>query len=276
MDVLVLFLAATFALTAGDAPAAEESGVLLAANAQEDTAARLVETDSDVIIEVTGPAHIVPSVSIDVQRNGKIDADSDFSVSLLPDGTPCLSQLLSDTQSMPCRPPGEKARIVRRQDGKTVTTQFTLPRSVISGDGFGFGFAIGLWNEQGHYRTGLGGGDYRFGGQVQLVRNGPNFIGDGPPLPALIAPAVHRYQGCLDRGASALEPLDRSKLEALKAVPGNCAKVREASLAEAVQALVASGAEASWAERGMRDLLDRVEKSLGPLIEAVQAAPPKN
>ena len=271
------FLVWAAVIVFGDAASSEpERGLLVATNPQEATTARLVEADEAVIFEITGPANISPSVAIDVRRNGKIDADDDFEVSLQTDGTPCLSRLLEERKSSQCGPLGDKATVMRKPSGDSIKTTFTFPKRLISGDGFGFGFAISLWNENGRYGAGLGGGDYRFGGFLQLVKNGPNFLGERATVPSPIMPAVHQYEGCLNHGTIALQPLDSSKLTKLKAVPGSCKPVREAALDESVKAAIASGSQKPEAEREMRGLLDQIDASFARLVHLLEAGPSKN
>ena len=126
------------------------------------------------------------------------------------------------------------------------------------------------------YGASLGGGDYRFGGFLELVRDGQNFLGEGLPVPSEVLSALRPYQSCLNRGIEALTPLDNSKLVQLKAVPSGCVPDRKVALKEAVKALVASGAQASEAERATQSLLDQMDTGINRFILVLEAGPPKN
>ena len=157
----------------------------------------------------------------------------------------------------------------RRKEG--VTTTFSFPKREISGDGFGFGFAINLWNTTGNYQTTLASGDYRFGGTLQLVRKGPNFKGEqNPDVPPQLMPAIRRYEGCLSGSIKALEPLDSTKITKLKAVPAGCVTVRTIALHEGVKALVATGYQEDEATKAMNGVLDQLDTGITRMVEIVK------
>jgi hypothetical protein len=270
----LFLLAAVFVLAAADIPSSAEPprapGILVGADKDEEATARIIETGDTIDFEITGPIFLQPYVAIDVNRNGMIDSDLDFAVSLAANGSPCYQQLLRQGQSSPCRAFGGKVQVTKRQDGDLVTTVFKFPKSVISSDTFGFGFVINLWNEKGHYRSALTAGDYRFGGTIQPVTDGRNFMEEGIQVPSEVLPAIHRYQGCFDRGIGALGGLDRSKLGRLKLVPQGCAADRAAALKDGVDALVAAGAPNSQAQRAMGALLDQIDRNIDRLVRIVE------
>ena len=261
----MLFVALAAAEPAG------EPGLLVATDNDMAASVRLVETSDAVRFVFTAPDFVVPGVSIDVYRNGVIDRDIDFEVTFQDDGSPCLTMLLAETKSSTCRPLGHKAQLDRRGQGAATITTFTFPKQEISGDGFGFGFAIELWNSKGDYGSSLAGGDYRFGGFMHLVENGPNFRGQGrPQFPPEIMPALHRYQGCINRSMTALGPIDKSKLPQLRAVTAGCVAARSTALGEGVSALVVAGRQKDMATQLMGDALDQVDNGTAKLIEIAE------
>lgn len=251
----------------------EGPGLLVATDQARSTSARLIETADAIRFEITAPVFVVPSVSIDLRRNGQIDPDEDFSVSSAPGGAPCIARLLAEGRSSPCGPLGEKAQLERTEHGKAALTKITLPKRAISSDGFGFGFAITLFDEKDRQLSSLGGGDYRFGGTLNLVRDGPNFTGGGIGVPAAIMAMVQRYQACLSRSTDDLVPLDRSKLDRLRAVPTGCADTRVAAIGDAVAALGKSGVEKAKATTAVAALFDRIDADFSRLIEALEHGP---
>jgi hypothetical protein len=247
-----------------------DGGLLVGSDKGLRSNVHLVETPDTVEFVFAGPDYAVPSISIDLYRNGQIDPGVDFTVSFEPDGAPCLSMFLTEGKSSTCRAPGRKATIAKSGTGDDVVTTFTLPKREISGDGFGFGFAVSLWNTRGNYGTSLGGGDYRFGGEMHLV-DGPNFTGDGPSaLPPEIMPAVHRYQGCIHVAISALEPIDKTKLASLKSVTTACSTERKNALDEGISALAASGSKIDVAKQVMSEVLDQIDKGTDKFVEMAE------
>jgi hypothetical protein len=250
---------------------AELPSLPIATDKELSTDVRLIETADEVRFEFTGPSHVLPSVSIDVNRNGIVDRNLDFRLSLGTNGSACLQYLLRENASSICEQPGEKAKVLIQGDKDQETTILSFPKSEISGDGFGFGFAISLWNKTGNYETSLAGGDYRFGGTLNLVSEGPNFVGnEKPDLPAPIMPAVHRYEGCLHKSLDMLAPLDQTMGAKIKAVPANCATERETALNEGVEALVASGIEKDEATKAMLDALEGLDSGVARFAEVVE------
>ena len=272
---ILLWAVSALALPAA-VPAQQPAGIPIAADEDEATRARMIETADSIRIEITGPKFIVPLVGIDADGNGEADEGVDFLVSSAPDGSPCLSRLLGDGRSSPCAPPDGKAQLTKVPSGDTVATSFVFPKQAISADGLGFGFVIRLWNEDGHYATTLAAGDYRFGGALQLAPDGPNVLGGGSDMPRPVRPAIHRYQGCLNRGVRALGDLELAKLNAMKEVPAGCRAVRSVSADEAVAALVASGAQKPEALEEVHEILDQIDAGFARLVEVVEAQPPKN
>ncbi len=267
---------AFLSMTLTQAQPAVEHEMLIATDQALSMSVRLFETADVVRFEFTGPDSIVPSVAIDVQRNGVIDRATDFQVGFDDDGdeSPCLQQLISELKSTDCAPPGDRARISKSRRDNSALTTFSFPKRHISGDGFGFGFAINLWDKTGNYGTPLAGGDYRFGGHLQLISDAPNFKGDTKSnLPPQILPAKRRYESCLRTGIKALEPLTRAKLAELKAVPAGCAATRTTALNEGISALVASGVPNDAAEKEMIGIFDRVDTGMTRFFDAVKNAP---
>jgi len=252
----------------------EAAGISLGTDAELKTSGRLIETTDAVRFEFTGPASVAPTVAIDVNRNGVIDRNVDFKVGVRSDGSsPCLQNLLGEGRSSICRSPGDKAQLTTNRHGNSMTTVITLQKRGISADGFGFGFSAVLWNRSGDFENLLASGDYQFGGSVEFVRDRPNFMGEqNPNLPPQIMPAIHRYEGCLKRSMKALEPLDRTKIPSLKAVPASCMTVRAAMLDEGVEALVALGAQKTDATDAMRRILDAADLGIDRMVQLVEEA----
>jgi hypothetical protein len=266
----LLFGWAAIALIAAT-PAQDAPGVLVASDKELNTSVRLIEDDYTIRFQFTGPAYVTPSVAIDASRNGMIDPDVDFSVGFAPDGSPCLSQLLGIGRTSRCLELGGKAQVTKSQRGDAVVTVLSFQKHTISTDGFGFGFAISLWNTKGNFGTSVAGGDYMFGGSLHLVQNGPNFLDEGDVgVPAEAAPFIHRYEGCLSRAINALLPLNPSKLEKLKAVPMACAAERAAAEKQAVDALVAARMQSDEATTGVRAALDYVERTVSRLVQVLE------
>ncbi len=242
---------------------------------EESTTARIVESDDSIRFEISSPEYIVPSVAIDADRNGKIDPDVDFMAGFTPHGLACVFRLLAEGKTSTCLPLNGKVQVTKQQTGNTTNTVFIFPKNAISTDGFGFGFSVNLENVKEHNGVALASGDYRFGGFLKLITDGPNFLGEAP-VPAQIMPAIHRYGGCLDRGTRALLPLEASKLQRLKAVPSGCAADRAAALDEAVRALVETGADKEQSQRAMRGVFDQIDARFAILVHALEGArPPK-
>jgi hypothetical protein len=257
-------------------PAQEEAGIPLAADKARGVEARLVETEDAVRIDVSAPEAVLPSVAIDANRSGDVDRGLDFMVSAAPDGSVCLSRFLAQHQTSPCEPPGETARLTKRQSGTTVTTSFLFPKHAVSADGFGFGFAIDLWNETRHKRVVLASGDYRFGGRLRLLGDARNFQGNGETVPKQVFPAVDRYQSCLDRGIRALGVLEPAKLAALKQVRPGCAAVRAGAVKEAEAALVAAGGNWEQAEIGVRGVFESIDARFAGIVAVLEGGPGGN
>lgn len=250
--------------------------MLIATDQDLSTSVRLFETADAVRFEFTGPNSIVPSIAIDVQRNGVIDPAADFQVGFDDDQDekPCLQQLISESESTDCTAPGEKADIIQSRRANSSVTTFSFPKRQISGDGVGFGFAISLWNKLGNHKTPLASGDYRFGGRLQLISDGPNFKGEAKStLPPQILSAKRNYQACLWMAIKALEPLDQFKIAKLKAVPAGCAATRATALKEGVEALVASGAPKVAAEEEMMSHFGQVDTGIARLVEVLEKDP---
>jgi hypothetical protein len=139
------------------------------------------------------------------------------------------------------------------------------------------------WVESGHYEhyrmsringPSNNGGEYDFGGTLKLASDGTNFTGDSIAVPGPILAGIHRYQGCLDRGALALEPLDQTKLQRLKAVTTGCTRERAAAIEDAVQALVQAGADEARSERAIHNAFDQIDAKFAALVHVLEAGPP--
>lgn len=257
-----------FALTSQPA---QEPGLLIAKDKELSTSVRLVETAGEVRFEFTGPEHVLPIVAIDVNRNGAVDLNLDFQISRGTDDSVCFQYLIREGASSTCKAPGEKATLVWSRNEQGTATTISFPKSVISGDGFGYGFAIKLWNKTGNYRTLLASGDYRFGGKISFVKEGPNFMGNkGSDFPEPIMHAIHRYEGCLHKSIDALAPLDPTVAPKLKAVPAGCAADRATAMRDGVDALIASGIEKGEATAEMLDALDRLDESVAHFAEIIE------
>ena len=251
--------------------AVTEREMLVASEEELSSSVRLIETADAVRFEFTGPDTIAPSVAIDLQSNGVIDSRADFTVGFDDDKaeSPCLQLLISPSRATDCEALGDRAKVTKSRRGELSVVSFDFPKRQISADGFGFGFAISLWSKSAHYNTPLAGGDYRFGGRLNLTE-GANFRGEAKSgLPREILPALRRYQGCLWTAIKALEPLEPSKKTKLKAVPASCAAIRSAALRDGVGALIASGASNDAAEVGLNGLLDQVDANFEELIGSV-------
>lgn len=245
-----------------------EPALLIGTSKDLSTSVQLIETADSVLFEFTGPESVAPSVSIDVNRNGRVDRNVDFQVSLDAKGEPCLQLLLHEGASSTCKQLGKKASVTRKSLNQGMITTVTFPKYEVSGDGFGFGFAIDLWSVTGDYGTLLASGDYRFGGHLSLVKEGPNFKGAKDyDLPPQMLPAVHRYQGCLSRSLRALEPIDKTKVAEMRAIPAACAAERSASLSEGTSALTESGLPKDEAAKAMLSVLDEMDATIERMVE---------
>ena len=269
---LTVVLAVIYASMSGAAVPEQPQGLILAHDERQKVTLRLIEDEDTVTFELTGPTFILPQISIDADRNGGIDSDVDFSVSVLPDGSPCLTRLLREGVTSPCRPLESNAKITKRTDGEVAVTSILFPKTTVSSDGFGFGFAVGTWDEKMKFRETRASGDYRFGGFLNLVKEGPNFTGGGIPVPAEVMPSIQKYQACLTRATDLLVPLDRSKLAGLRAVPSGCAGERVLAVKEAVAALIAAKGEKSEAAAAVDALFKQIDQQFARLIEALEKA----
>lgn len=248
----------------------EVRSLAIAADQEFSTSVRLIETADSIQFEFTAPDLVLTSVSIDVNRNGVVDRNVDFQVTRDADGSSCLQYLLKEGASSICQPLGNMGKIVRSAPSPNTITTFSFEKKAVSGDGFGVGFAISLWDAKGNYGTTLASGDYVFGGKLQLTSEGPNFKGEkNPDLPTEILPAVRRYEGCLHGSIRALEPIDGSKAAKLKAVPAQCAATRQIALREGADALVRTGVDREVATKALQELFDQLDGGIDRLIEIV-------
>lgn len=256
----------------GSTPAA---GVEVGNSPEESATARLIETDDAIRIEITAPTFIFPSISIDADRNGSVQSDTDFLVSAQADGSACLSILNSNGSSSTCRPLGARAQIVKGVQGNRALTQFIFPKKAVSTDGFGFGFVIDLYNETEHYGTRLAAADYRFGGFLSPVQQLSDFKGTAIGVPPEVLPFIRRYGACLHVATDALGPLDRSKLDRLKAVRPGCWAVRADSVKKATSALIADGMPESTATPFVADVFQKADAGQDRLVDILEHGPPK-
>lgn len=252
-------------------PAADQPGILVATDDELSTSVRLIETEEHVRFEFAGPESVAPTIAIDINRNGTVDRDVDFQVSAEKSGSPCLQLLLDDRRSSTCKPAGNRASAGRSRGPHATTTHVTFPKREVSGDGFGFGFSITLCSMTRHYCTSPAGGDYRFGGKLSLVTDGPSFKGDRKPdIPQPMLTALRRYQGCVNKAIGALAPLDRSSAAAVRALPATCGADRSAALDEGVRVLVASGLDPHEAAEMMRSSLDGYDENIGQMADMLE------
>lgn len=259
-------------LTLASVQSSDERELFIASDPDLSTSVRLFESDDAVRFEFTGPSSVDPSIAIDVQRNGVVDPAIDFKVGFDDDenGSPCFQQFVSDSAATDCMALGDKAAMTKGNRGQSAVTTFSFPKHKISGDGLGFGFAISLWDRKRNFGTPLAGGDYQFGGRLQLVADGPNFMGEAKSnLPSEMLHAMRRYQGCLWIRLKALEPLDGSKRSRARAISAECARTRVNAYKEGIQALVASGVSTNVAEGRMTSLFDHVDASFARFLDKI-------
>ena len=251
-------------------PPDSENGLALGTDKELQTSARLIETDDTVSFEFTGPNNVAPTIFVDVNRNGAVDRDEDFAAGIEPGGSPCLSYLLTERSSTTCKPPGKKVQIEQgRTDQLTVTT-FSFPKNEISGDGFGFGFAVQLWSTTELFRNWLASGDYRFGGKLSLVEDGPNFKGDRKSASSPFRTAMRGYQGCVNKAMEELGPLDHSVAKQVGALPTTCAAARSTAQEQGIKALIATGIPLDEATEMVRSSLDEYDSSIGRMAEGLE------
>jgi len=263
------FVLAAFALVATQS--ADDPGLLIASDKDLSTSVRLVETDDSVRFDITGPDSVAPTISIDVNRNGAVDRSVDFQVGIKPGAAPCLSYLLDESSSTTCKAPGDKVKVIQSRGEQGMVTTIIFPKPEISGDGFGFGFEVRLWSMTGNYSSTLASGDYRFGGKLSLVSDGPNFRGvRKPDMPSPMLSALRRYQGCVNKAMTALEPLDRSMAAQVRALPATCAEMRSMALDQAVNDLAASGTPRGEASKMVRSSLDQYDEDIGRMADMLE------
>lgn len=252
-------------------PAAEQPGLAVVTDEELSTRVGLTETEDHVRFEFAGPDSVAPTIAIDINRNGTVDPNVDFQVSSEKSGSPCLQLLLDDRRSSICKPAGNRASASRSRGPEATTTLVTFPKREISGDGFGFGFSIKLCSLTEHYCTSPAGGDYRFGGKLSLVADGPRFNRDiKSDIRQPLLTALRRYEGCVNKAIGALAPLDRSRAAAVRALPTTCAADRSAALDEGVKALVASGVDRHEATELMRSSLDGYDETIGQMAQMLE------
>ena len=250
----------------------EESGLLIASDDDWSTSVRLIETDDAISFEITAPPYVLPTVAFDITRNGVVDRNVDFQVSVKEDGSACFQYLIRDGASTTCKPLGERGTLSQSRSEKEIKTTLRFLKRDVSGDGFGFGFGVNLWNLSGHYATSLAGGDYQFGGRLSLVGDGPNFKGNQRPnIPSPILPALNRYQGCVNKALDALGTLVRSMAQQIRALPNTCAGERSIALTEGVDALVTAGTEAGEATGMMRGYLEAYDNQIAVMAERIES-----
>ena len=241
----------------------------------EQAKAELIETAGEIRFEIATPAYSTPSVAVDIRRNGQIDAGEDFMIGVAPDRSPCLSKMIRPSVTSVCGPLGQMAQLLRDPSGSTVVTTITIPKAKISSDGVGFGFAISLFNERTRVGSSLGGGDYMFGGKLNMVTDGPNFTGQGISVPREILPFLKTYQSCLSRAVDGLKPLYPSNVGKLGSIRAKCTVSRNAALDGGVEALVAAGANRARSLAAVGAVLDRVDASFDEFIQAMNRSPAK-
>lgn len=232
--------------------------------------ARLIEAGEEVSFEISAPAFVFPSVAVDLDRNGKIDPETDFSLSVRANGAPCLQRLLGPRKSSACTAPAQKAQVQTSYRGEVKVTQFTFPKRGISSDGSGFGFVVSLWNEKGKYDTRLASGEYIFGGSFK--DNGSRtFLGSSMSVPGEILPALGRYQECLRRALGRAVALEPVKFDQVRATPTRCAAARKVALSDGIAALVAAGAKTEQASAIMGNALDQIDAQLNDFIKSLES-----
>ena len=272
LTVLLSFLSAHAADASLQTGSQAASDVRLANSTDGKTTVLLTESVDAVRIRVTGPAHILPSIAIDGDRNGRVDPDTDFKIASTLEGGSCLSVLLTESKSLPCQAPGAKALITKKQNGEQVTSDFLLPKQAISADGFGFGYAVELWNQKESFGTTIASGEYRFGGYLKS-NQGQNFLGKTVSISDEVTP-LRRYQGCVNRALEAIGILQPSKLAQLQAVKPGCAAERQTGMTKAIDALVKSGSSPDDASREIADVLAQYDAELDRMIASV--VPPRS
>lgn len=250
-------------------PPDSEIAIVLGTDEELQTSARLIETDDTVSFELTGPNNVAPTIFVDVNRSGTVDRDEDFLAGIEPGGSPCLSYLLTETSSTTCKPPGKKVRIEQRRNDQLTVTTFSFPKNEISGDGFGFGFAVQLWSMTGRFRNWLASGDYRFGSKLSLIEDGPNFKGNSKSAPSPFQTAMRGYQGCVNKAMEELGPLDQSLAKQVRALPTTCAAARSTAQEQGIKALIATGIPLDEATEMVRSSLDEYDSSIGRMAEGI-------
>jgi len=251
------------------APSDSEKGLALGTDEELQTSARLIEAEGTISFVITGPNTVASTISVDVNRNGAVDRKQDFAASIQPGESPCLQYLLTETSSTTCKPPGQMVRIEQSRLGLWTVTTFSFPKSEISGDGFGFGFAVELFSMTGRFQNLLARGDYRFGGKLSLVEDGPNFKGDSKSAPSPFKTAMRVYQWCVDRAMHELEPLDNSVEKQLRALPRTCAAARSTAWEQGINALIADGASLHEATEMVRSSLDDYDLYISRLADGL-------
>lgn len=252
------------------APPDNGNGITLGTDKELQTTARLIETDDAIRIELTGPNDVAPTIFVDLNRNGAVDRDVDFAAGIEPGGSTCLSYLVTETSSTTCNPPGKKVQIEQFRAGPLTVNSFNFPKNEISGDGFGFGFAIQLWSVTGRFRNWLASGDYGFGGRLSLIEDGPNFKGDYKSAPSPFRTAMRGYQGCVNKAMEELGPLDHSLAKQVRALPTTCAAARTTAQEQAIKALVATGIALDEATETVRSSLDDYDSGIARMAEGLE------
>jgi hypothetical protein len=251
-------------------PSGSENGLSLGKDKELQTSARLIETEDSITFEITGPNTVASTISVDVNRNGSVDRDRDFAASIEPGGAPCLSYLITETSSTTCNAPGQMVKIQQSRLGPWTATTFRFPKKEVSGDGFGFGFAIELWSMTGRFQNLLASGDYRFGGKLSLVDDGPNFKGDRKSGSSAFLAAMRGYQGCVNKAMEELEPLDHSVVKQIRALPVTCAAARSTAQEQGIKALIADGISQDEATLMTRGSLDEYDADIGRMADRLE------
>jgi hypothetical protein len=270
-SILALLLSVATAPAAVNDPAGTPLDFELARDAEMSTTTRLMEARNSVTFRFDSPDKVMPSVAIDANSNGQVDAKVDFVVTFDDDtSAPCFQYWLAKNRTSLCGSLGDKASVSRKVVGGVATTLISFPKKIVARGGTKFGFAITLLDTRDRYERWPAGGTYTFGGTIDLVGDSPNFTGQqNQNLPAELVPAMRRYQSCLIMALKALEPVTKDKISQIQAIPGGCATVRRSAQIQAVESLTAAGYDPKDSATAASSLFNSLESNLQRFVDLV-------